>query len=148
MSGEVVGATLGEFGDVEFLVVRLDGDHLSPSVLEVLLRQVDFGVLRLLDTVLVRRHSSDEFSLTEVDDGEFALAGLDMHAPGLVCEDDIRHFAAALPIGSLALLILVEPMWARQFSADLSFRGGAILASQPIPASVANSVVGAAMRHR
>lgn len=139
--GEMVGVTRA-LGDVEFFVVRLDSDHLRPSVLEALLRQVEAGTVRVLDVLLIRRPAPHEFGLIEVDSDEFTLAGLELHARGLVAEDDVRHFAAVLPVASSALLILVEPTWAEQFSAELTFNGDTVLATQFIPASVANAVLG------
>lgn len=135
-------------GDVEFFIVRLNSDHLSPSVLEALLRQVDQGAVRLLDLLLIRRPALDEYGLSEVDVDEFALAGLGLRTPGIVCEDDVRHFAAALPVGCVAMLILVEPTWAEEFSADLAFHGDTVIATQGIPASIANAVLGTAQRLR
>ncbi|WP_431073298.1 DUF6325 family protein [Microbacterium phyllosphaerae] len=139
--GEMVGVTRA-LGDVEFFVVRLDSDHLRPSVLEALLRQVEAGTVRVLDVLLIRRPTPHEFGLIEVDSDEFALAGLELHARGLVAEDDVRHFAAVLPVATSALLILVEPTWAEQFSAELTFNGDTVLATQFIPAAVANAVLG------
>ena len=139
--GEMVGVTRA-LGDVEFVVVRLDSDHLRPSVLEALLRQVEAGTVRVLDVLLIRRPTPHEFGLIEVDSDEFTLAGLELHARGLVAEDDVRHFAAVLPVASSALLILVEPTWAEQFSAELTFNGDTVLATQFIPAAVANAVLG------
>jgi hypothetical protein len=139
----VVDVTLRALGDVEFFVVRLDTDHLSPHALEALLRQVEAGAVRILDLLLIRRPALQEFSLSEVDADEFALAGLGLQTPGIVCEDDVRHFAAALPVGASAMLVLVEPTWAEQFSADLAFHGEAIMATQLIPAAIANAVLDA-----
>ncbi|MHC9045027.1 DUF6325 family protein [Microbacterium saperdae] len=132
-------------GDVAFFVVRLDDhDHLSPTLLESLLRQVEADALRVLDCLVLCRRASDEFSLGEVDADEFALAGLTLHAPGLVGEDDVGHFASVLPVGTAALLILVEPTWAERLTAELAFHGDVVLATQTIPAAVANAVLGAA----
>jgi hypothetical protein len=145
--GEMVGVTR-TLGDVEFFVVRLGSDHLRPSVLEALLRQVEAGTVRVLDVLLIRRPTPREFGLSEVDADEFTLAGLELHARGIVSEDDVRHFAAGLPVASSALLILVEPTWAAQFCAELTFNGDTILATQFIPAAVANAVLGSTLDRR
>lgn len=133
--------TRDPLGDVEFVVVHLDDDHLSPIVLEALLRQVEAGAVRPLDFLVIRRLAHDGFGLTEVDGGEFALAGLELAAPGLISEDDARHFASALPEGSLAALILVEQTWGQRFSRDVRLRGDRVVATQSIPARVANAVL-------
>ncbi|MBT2494485.1 hypothetical protein J7E45_02605 [Microbacterium sp. ISL-59] len=143
---EVVDMTLEALGDVEFVVVRLEDDRLSPDILEALLRQVESGAIRLLDFLLIRRLDVEDWRLIEIDADEFTLAGLGLDTPGLVCEEDARHFASGLPIGSLAALILVEPTWSERFSRDVDRRGDRILATQPIPAAIANTVLASALR--
>lgn len=142
----MVDVTRHELGDVEFVVVQLDNDHLSPRILEALLRQVEVGALRLLDFVIVDRLTVSRYRLTEVDGDEFTLAGLGLRTPGLVSEDDIRHFVPELPVGASAALILVEPTWGEHLSRDLSPHGDRVLAMQPIPAAIANAVLDAARR--
>ncbi|MFB8190170.1 DUF6325 family protein [Microbacterium sp. NPDC055988] len=143
---EVVDMTLQALGDVEFVVVRLEDDRLSPDILEALLRQVESGAIRLLDFLLIHRLGVEDWRLIEVDADEFTLAGLGLDTPGLVCEDDARYFASGLPIGSLAALILLEPTWSERFSRDVDRRGDRILATQPIPAAIANTVLASALR--
>ncbi|NJI58803.1 hypothetical protein HCX50_05115 [Microbacterium oxydans] len=138
--------TLEALGDVEFVVVRLEDDRLSPDILEALLRQVESGAIRLLDFLLIQRLDVEDWRLIEIDADEFTLAGLGLDTPGLVCEEDARHFASGLPIGSLAALILVEPTWSERFSRDVDRRGDRILATQPIPAAIANTVLASALR--
>ncbi|MEU4016238.1 DUF6325 family protein [Microbacterium sp. NPDC028030] len=142
---EAVGVTLQALGDVEFVVARLEDDRLSPRILEALLRQVEGGTIRLLDFVMMRR-LEDGYHLIEVDGDEFTLAGLGLDTPGLVCEDDVRYFASQLPVGTLAALMLVEPTWSERFARDVDHREDRILAVQPIPAEIANTVLAAALR--
>lgn len=138
--------TLQALGDVEFVVVRLEDDRLSPDILEALLRQVESGTIRLLDFLLIHRLDAEDWRLIEIDGDEFTLAGLGLDTPGLVGEDDARYFASGLPIGSFAALILVEPTWSERFSQDVDRRGDRILATQPIPAVIANAVLASALR--
>lgn len=146
MRAEVVGVTLQALGDVEFVVVRLEDDRLSSNLLEALLRQVESGTIRLLDFLIIRRLDEAEWRLVEIDADEFALAGLGLDTPGLVCEDDARYFASRIPMGSLAALILVEPTWSERFARDVGRRGESILATQPIPAAVANTILASALQ--
>jgi hypothetical protein len=146
---EVVDVTsLQALGDVEFVVVRLEHDRLSPNLLEALLQQVESGAIRLLDFLMIQRLSVEDYRLIEVDRDEFTLAGLALDTPGLVCDDDARHFVASVPIGSLAALILVEPTWVERFARDIDRREDRILATQPIPATIANTILSSALRQR
>lgn len=146
---EVVDVTgLRALGDVEFVVVRLEDDHLSSNILEALLRQVETGVIRLLDFLMIRRLGPEDYHLIEINPDEFTLAGLALGTPGLVCVDDAAHFAAEVPIGSLAALILVEPTWVERFARDVDRRSDPVLSTQPIPASIANSILSAALHQQ
>ncbi|WP_226532711.1 DUF6325 family protein [Microbacterium paraoxydans] len=144
---EAVGVTLQALGDVEFVVVRLEDGRLSPNILEAVLRQVDSGAIRLLDFLIIHRRDDVEWRLIEIDADEFALAGLGLDTPGLVSEDDARHFASHLPVGTIAALMLVEPTWSERFSRDVDRRGDSILAMQPIPAAIANTILTTALQH-
>ena len=137
--------TLQALGDVEFVVVRLEDDRLSPNILEALLRQVESGAIRLLDFLIIRRLDGAEWRFIEIDADEFDLAGLGLDTPGLVCEDDARYFASRIPVGSLAALILVEPTWCERFARDVDRRGDSVLATQPIPAAIANTILASAL---
>lgn len=137
--------SLQALGDVEFVVVRLDGDRLSPHILEALLRQVEDRTIRLLDFLLIHRLRGDDCRIIEIDRDDFALAGLGLEMPGLVCEEDARHFATGLPVDGFAALILVEPTWGERFARDVDRRGDRILATQSIPAAIANTVVSSAL---
>jgi hypothetical protein len=144
---EVVDVTaLRALGDIEFVVVRLEGDRLSSNILEALLRQVEDRAIRLLDFLMIQRIGREDYRLIEVDRDEFTLAGLALDTPGLVCEADAGHFAAGIPVGSIAAVILVEPTWVERFARDVDCRTDPILATQPIPASVANTILSAALR--
>ncbi|MCE0508195.1 DUF6325 family protein [Microbacterium sp. KKR3/1] len=144
---EAVGVTLEALGDVEFVVVRLEDGRLSPNILEALLRQVESGAIRLLDFLILHRLHGDEWRLIEIDADEFALAGLGLDTPGLIGDDDARHFASHLPVGTVAALMLIEPTWSERFSRDVDRRGNSILAMQPIPAAIANTILATALQH-
>lgn len=142
---EVVDVTLQALGDLEFVVVRLDDDRLSPHLLEALLRQVETGGLRLVDFLILHRIDDGSVQLTEIDRADFALAGLSLDVPGLICEDDARHFASAIATGSRAALLLVEPTWVERLSRDIDRRDDRVLATQTIPAPIANASLALAL---
>ncbi len=129
-----------ELGDVQILVVRIGTDRPSPALLESLLRQVEASTFQLLDFFLVHRRSARGFDLTEVDEAQFALAGLSLQVPGLVGTDDARRIAMELPLDAWAAVILVEPMWFVRLSADLARLGHPLIDSFSVTAPDANAV--------
>lgn len=132
--------------DVSVVVVSIDSDRPRPAVLEALLRQVEAGVLRLIDFLIVRREPGGTFDFAEVDGEMFDLAGLGLGVAGLLSVDDARVLCANIDTGDNAVLILVEPTWVEQFSAELSARGADVLATHPISSSHANAVWRSARR--
>lgn len=139
--------SVSELGDIEFVMVRLENDRLDSDVLLALLKQIENGAIRLLDFMTIERLRDGTHRFNEIDPEDFALAGLDLLTPGLVSDEDAKHFAAALPANSLAALVLVEPVWGTQFSRDVRHRGERVLAKHPVPAAIANAVLNEALSH-
>lgn len=128
-------------GPVEFVVVTLAGEHPSARMLEALLDEVEAGAVRLLDFVVVHRGAGDRLDVLEVAADEFALAGLPLGAPGLAAEEDIRTMSESIPVGRCGAIIVVDLLWERRLTEGMS-RGGALLvASEHVPASVANAAL-------
>lgn len=137
-----------ELGDVQILVVRIGTDRPSPALLESLLRQVEESALHLLDFFLLHRRTARGYDLTEVDEAEFALAGLALQVPGLVGTDDARRIAMELPLDSWAAVVLVEPRWFTQLSTDLTRLGHPLIDTFAVSAPRANAVWDRARRRR
>lgn len=130
------GRTLG---DVEILVVRLASDHLRPTTLEALLRLVEAGALQILDVVMARRRPIDAFDIREVDDAQFALAGLPLLRQGLLGNDDVRQLTFSVPLGAWVALVLVEATWVPRIRRDLVGTPDTLAEVRQIPAAVANA---------
>jgi hypothetical protein len=137
-----------ELGDVQILVVRIGTDRPSPALLESLLRQVEGSTLHLLDFFLLHRRTAKGYDLTEVDEAEFALAGLSLQVPGLIGTDDARRIAMDLPLDSWAAVVLVEPMWFTRLSTDLARLGHPLIDTFAVSAPQANAVWDRARRRR
>lgn len=133
-------------GDVEFVIVQLDQDHLSPPLLEALLDHVERGTLRILDVLIVRKLTPAHFRLTEVDPDEFALAGLDLHTPGLICDDDIERILAELPMDLPVGVLVLEGFDREGFRPVFGAFAEQLLATKVIPAKAANEALRSALR--
>ena len=116
-------------GPVEYVVIALEPPHRTAGVLDALLDHVENQTVRLLDIALVRRVTHDDFEILEMDADEFQLAGLRLHAPGLVTEDDVAQMCQTVAIGHSVLLALLELLWERRFSETVSRRGAVIAQS-------------------
>nr|WP_201469438.1 DUF6325 family protein [Microbacterium hydrocarbonoxydans] len=129
-----------ELGDVQILVVRIGSDRPSPGLLESLLRLVEASTLDLLDFFLLHRRSEGGYDLTEIDEDEFALAGLSLQVAGLVGTADARRIAMELPLGAWAAVVLVESMRSARLSSEFARLGYPPTDSYVVSAATANSV--------
>lgn len=136
--------TIAEVGPVEFLVARLDGEHVSARLLEALLDEVETQCVRVLDVVVVHRRSAGELELDEVEPGEYRLAGLELGAHGLATREDLDALCASVPVGASAVVLLVELLWERRLVGGMDRGGGRVVVRAHVSAAVANACLAAA----
>ena len=129
--------TTFDYGPVEFYAIGFDGDHPGPAVLQAIDDLVKSGIVNLLDLVFVRRTEDGELSIVEFADSEESDM-LALELSGLAGEEDIDSLAADLPPGSSAAILVVELVWAKQFSQALFNAGGAVIGRETVPAPVVN----------
>lgn len=133
------------YGPVELDVISLESPTPSPALLQALARQIEAGVVRLLDFVVVSKNEAgDEVTIEEVDLAEFGLANLDVVTPGLAAEEDLFVLATELPPGGAAAIVALELTWARELAEQLAADNSFIVATERIPATVVNAVAGLA----
>ena len=126
-------------GPIDYLLLEFPGDRPLDRAAAALLDLVEQGTIRLYDLVLLRKEAEGVVSLLEVDgDGSFAaFAGA---RSGLLGQDDATEAGAALEVGTTAVLLVYEKLWAVPFAAAALDAGGQMVASARIPVQ---DVVGA-----
>lgn len=129
--------TTFDYGPVEFYAIGFDGDRPGPAVLQAIDELVKSGIVKLLDLVFARRSEDGELSVVEFADSEDGDM-LALELSGLAGEEDIEGLAADLPPGSSAAILVVELVWAKQFSQALFNAGGAVIGRETVPAPVVN----------
>jgi glutamate dehydrogenase/leucine dehydrogenase len=119
-------------GPVQVLVVGFDEPHFDGSVLSELTRLGAAGVVRLVDLLVVRR--ADDGSLEIVEGyfdghGEVAAALLERaHEEGSdVGAAETWSLADVVPSQGLAVVALIEHLWAGPLSAALHAAGATLL---------------------
>lgn len=133
--------TATRFGPVELNVIALAGPRPSPAVLHALATQVNAGVVRLLDFVVVSKSAAGVVSAEEIDLDEFDLADLAPMLPGLAADEDLRALADQLPPGGSAAVVALELCWARDLAEQLAVDDSFVIATERIPAAVVNAIV-------
>lgn len=130
------------FGPVELDVISLDRPTVSPALLHALAKQVDAGVVQLLDLMVVARSEDGEtIETVEIDPSEFGLGNLEPLAPGLAADEDVLALASQLPPGGAAAVVALELVWARELAAQLAADNSFVVATERIPAPVVNAIV-------
>jgi Family of unknown function (DUF6325) len=130
-----------EFGPVELVLAAFEGDRPKAGVLDAILDLADAGTVRLLDLVYVTRADTGEIDWVELDEAGIEIGEIDLAASGLASHEDLQELSSRLPLGTSALLLVVELTWAKHLASRLFEADGYVVDSVRIPAPVVNAVV-------
>ena len=108
-----------EFGPVELVLAAFEGDTPKAGVLEAILDLADAGTVRLLDLVYVTRSEDGVIDWVELDEAGIELGEIDLAASGLASHEDLEELSGRLPLGTSALLLVVELTWAKHLASRL-----------------------------
>ena len=129
------------YGPVEMYLVAYEGEGPDASTFEALGDLLDSGLLRLLDLAIVTKDAVGDVALVEVQDLD--AFGLGAHTPaadGIAGDEDAIAFADAMPVGTTAVLLVVELVYARSLAERVANSGGVVLRTERIPAPIVNAV--------
>jgi hypothetical protein len=130
-----------EFGPVELVLAAFEGDRPKAGVLDAILDLADAGTVRLLDLVYVTRAETGEIDWIELDEAGIEIGEIDLAASGIASHEDREELSGRLPLGTSALLLVVELTWAKHLASRLFEADGFVVDSVRIPAPVVNAVV-------
>ncbi|QDZ16054.1 DUF6325 family protein [Humibacter ginsenosidimutans] len=132
-----------EYGPVEFVLVGFSGEAPDPGVVDAVRELVADGAVRIIDAILLTRNLDGDIETIEIEDASaaYGLEEADLDLSGLAADEDIEYFAESLEPGTSAELLVVELLWAKKLASRLAASGGAVLASERIPAPIVNEVV-------
>ena len=130
-----------EFGPVELVLAAFEGDRPKAGVLDAILDLADAGTVRLLDLVYVTRTETGEIDWIELDEAGIEIGEIDLAASGIASHEDLEELGGRLPLGTSALLLVVELTWAKHLASRLFEADGFVVDSVRIPAPVVNAVV-------
>lgn len=134
------------YGPVELYLVGFEGDRPDPGVISALVEQLESGLVRLLDFVIVSKAADGEITVTEIEDetDEYGFGGIELAEIGLAGDEDIEELAELIEPGASAALVTLELLYARKLSSRLAASGGVVLSAERIPAPVVNAILDAA----
>ena len=124
-----------DYGPIELYVVSFDGHGPDEATLAALTDIVEDGTVHLVDLALVAKDADGVVTYSDLD-----TEGLDV--PGLAAEEDLVELGASLEPGTSAAVLVLELLWAKPLASRLAAAGGAVLATERIPAAVVNEALG------
>jgi len=135
-------------GPIELLVLGFPGNQFTGGILPEIERLVDNGVIMLVDALIIFKDDDGEVEFLELDqvDASQSVAALSRfldEGNGLISEEDMEDFAAALESGSSAAALAFEHTWFKPLRDEIVDSGGILLADMRIPGLVVDEVLAA-----
>lgn len=133
-------------GPIEVLVVGLPQSSLNGDVLAALQQVVDREVVSVVDGLFITKGADGSVEYTEfdevADDGETTgLTRLVEEPNGLLSDEDVYAFAAAMQPGESAAALVLEHIWSRSLRDAVTGAGGSVIANMRVPGSVVDEVL-------
>lgn len=134
-------------GPIEVLVVGLPQSRLNGRVLAALQQVVDREIVSIVDGLIIAKGEDGSVEYTELDEfttDEGDTTGLErlVEEPnGLLNDEDVHAFAAAMRPGESAAALVLEHTWSRSLRDALTDAGGSVIANMRVPGSVVDEVL-------
>lgn len=133
---------------IELLVIGFPGSRFTGGILPELEMLVEKGVITVVDGLLIKKDEDGTVAYLEFDqiDAGEEIAGLWrllVESNGLLSDEDVEEFAAALEPGSSAAALVFEHTWFTPLRNEILDSGGILLANVRIPGLVVDEVLAA-----
>lgn len=132
-------------GPVEILAIEFPGNNFRGEIADALADLVESDTIRIIDLVFVKRDADGDLITIELDDLDpddyRAFDPVVAETSGMLSEEDIEKFAAAVPPNHSVGLMLFENTWATRFVEAARRANGQVLISERIPAAVIDELV-------
>lgn len=125
------------FGPMELIVIGFDGNNFDGKIAAALADLVDRGVVRIIDLAVIVKDADDTAHILEIQELSIevstAMAVLQGEVSGLLSEADLNDIADKLAPETTEAVLLVEHLWATEFSQAVRAAGGTLLMSERLP---------------
>jgi hypothetical protein len=124
-------------GPVEYLTFYFEGNRFSGEIIPALNELTDSGLIRVIDLAVVSKDGDGNVTIFEAnelsEDVAEALAALDYEMAGMLSEEDLAVLAEELPANTTAAALLVDNVWAANFTNAIRRANGVLVGSVRIP---------------
>ena len=131
---------------IELLVIGFPGNEFTGGILPELETLVENGVITVVDALLIMKEEDGtvaflEFDQIDTDEAIAAFGRLLFEGNGLLSDEDVEEFAAALEPGSSAAALVFEHTWFKPLRDEIRDSGGVLLANMRVPGLVVDEVL-------
>nr|WP_275044715.1 DUF6325 family protein [Microbacterium oxydans] len=105
--------------------------------------QLEGGLIRLLDFVIISKDADGTVTAIEIEDQteEYGFGGIELAAAGIAGEEDIAELAELVEPGASAAVVAFELLYARRLAETVAASGAVVLSAERIPAAIVNAVL-------
>jgi hypothetical protein len=132
-------------GPVELLVVKFPGNQFRGEIVPALRELVEGGTIRVIDILFVNKDENGKVEMADVndlDDDDFAqFDPVVQDLTGMLTEDDVQYFSAALEPNSSMAMMLFENTWATKFRDAVLNAKGELVVNERIPKQVIDEML-------
>jgi uncharacterized membrane protein len=118
-------------GPIDYVVVAFDGNNFDGSILEELEKQVEAGVIDVLDMALLMKDENGELTSISVQNTEDEVVTTFITSNGitgdLIGDDDLDEIGELLDNNTSAGLLIIEQLWAKGLKEAIIDAGGKLL---------------------
>jgi len=131
---------------IEVLVIGFPDSQFTGGILPELETLVENGVITVVDAVLIMKDEEGTVAFVEFDqiDATASIAAFSRllaEGNGLLSDEDVEEFAAALEPGSSAAALVFEHTWFKPLRDEILDSGGILLANMRVPGLVVDEVL-------
>jgi hypothetical protein len=124
-------------GPIQFIAIGFDGPQFKGEIVPALENLVNKEIVRIIDLVFVRKDANGDVLVLELEEVQDAVgdeydAVCDL-VSGLVSAEDAMLFAEGMENDTAGLVLVLEFLWAVEFTAAVRNAGGFLLADGYIP---------------
>jgi len=120
-----------EIGPLEYVVIGLEDDRFANDILPELNAIQQNGLIRVVDLLFVNKDADSVVTMQEVNElsaeEQQAYENLGEDLAGLLTAQDIERLAEEIPVGSEAVVVLLEHAWTLELAQAVRRAGGRLL---------------------
>jgi len=133
-------------GPIEVLVIAFPENNFTGAIVPELRRLVENDIIAVVDGVFATKDADGnaafvEFAELDPNSDAAVLSDLMARVDGLVSDEDVESFTAALEPNSSAAILVFEHTWAKPFRDAVVDAGGILAANVRIPGAVVEEIL-------